>query len=371
MSALKILHIFPTFALGGQQRRLIDVMNGLGEEAFHTIISLSQDIAAGDIAPSAHCLIKTVATPKSGFISVRAVQKLRQEIEDVQPDILCTYNWGTIEAVLANALGRRAAHLHFEDGFGPDERVDQQNKKRVFARMGLLRGAHVIVPSKALQEVALNQWRLPKHKVRYIPNGIDLQKFQFHDRPYQQRCVTVASLGAIREEKNLSLLLDAYFAAELVSGRLMIHGDGPARAGLEKQAARSADLGRVFFSGATDTPEKAYRSMDIFAMSSATEQMPLSLMEAMAAGLPVAATNVGDIQNMVSDENKTFITPPGDKNALAHVLRSFSDSEDLRERLGRANAQKARQAFGLEVMVERYRSLFHEAAFDALKGSAA
>ncbi len=360
MSALNILHIFPTFGLGGQQRRLIDVMNGLGEEASHTIISLSDDLAAATIAPDEHCAIKAVATTKSSFISLRAVQRLRQEISSVQPDILCTYNWGAIEAVVANSAGQRISHIHFEDGFGPDENADRQNIKRVVARMGLLRNAFVIVPSKSLENIALTQWRLSKNKVRYIPNGIDLKRFNFSDRPYAQRCVTIGSLGAIREEKNLPLLIDAFSRAELPAGRLMIYGDGPQKPSLEKMLVVSQIRDRLFLEGKTDTPEKAYRAMDVFAMSSSTEQMPLSLMEAMAAGLPVAATDVGDIRDMVSDENKYFITPSGDESALAKVLRALADDQDLRSRLGRANLQKAQHSFGLDTMVGRYRSLFKE-----------
>jgi glycosyltransferase involved in cell wall biosynthesis len=93
--------------------------------------------------------------------------------------------------------------------------------------------------------------------------------------------------------------------------------------------------------------------MDIFALSSDTEQMPLSLLEAMAAGLPVVATAVGDVAQMVSGANGPYIVPATDDAFMAALTRLIEDRSAQRE-IGRANAKKARENFDEGVMAARY-----------------
>jgi glycosyltransferase involved in cell wall biosynthesis len=114
--------------------------------------------------------------------------------------------------------------------------------------------------------------------------------------------------------------------------------------------------------GETREPEHAYAQMDVFALSSDTEQAPLSLMEAMAAGLPVVATDVGDVKEMVSDPNRAFVVPPKDEAAFSRALSRLLSDATLRRELGAANAAKARAEFGAERMAEHYRRLLTETA---------
>jgi glycosyltransferase involved in cell wall biosynthesis len=100
------------------------------------------------------------------------------------------------------------------------------------------------------------------------------------------------------------------------------------------------------------------RALDVFAMSSDTEQMPLGLLEAMACGLPVAATAVGDIPQMVAQENASFLVPRGAIDALASALRQLIDNPSLRAQIGTANLAKASAEYDQVLMFERYRQLF-------------
>src|SRR6185437_14374501 len=119
----------------------------------------------------------------------------------------------------------------------------------------------------------------------------------------------IGTVAALRPEKNLSRLLRAFrLVRERMPCRLLIAGDGEERASLEKQAEFLGLREQVLFTGHVQETERIYAALDLFALSSDTEQMPTTVVEAMASGLPVAAVDVGDISQMVAAENRPFVT---------------------------------------------------------------
>ena len=141
----------------------------------------------------------------------------------------------------------------------------------------------------------------------------------------------------------------------------MIAGDGPERPGLERLAGELVLTGQVRFTGHLDDPASVYRGLDVFALSSDTEQMPLSVIEAMASGLPVAATDVGDVGAMLTAENQPFVAAP-DEVALAEAIMALARDGSLRARVGAANLAKAEAEFGQAAMVAAWGALFDGAA---------
>ncbi|MEO1292936.1 MAG: glycosyltransferase, partial [Pseudomonadota bacterium] len=137
-------------------------------------------------------------------------------------------------------------------------------------------------------------------------------------------------------------------------------GDGPERAALEELANELEIKDRVDFVGAQGNVAPYLARMDAYALTSDTEQMPISLVEAMAARLPVVATNVGDVAEMLAPENRAFVVDLGDDSALAAAAELLLSSSAARASLGEANAVKARAEYTLERMVTRYDNLFRE-----------
>ena len=111
-------------------------------------------------------------------------------------------------------------------------------------------------------------------------------------------------------------------------------------------------------------PHRWIGRFDIFALSSDSEQFPISLVEAMAAGLPAVATAVGDVVAMVSDDNRPLIVAPEDEAGFAAALDSLAARPDLRKAIGRANAAKARSEYDERAMIDRYARLYGEAIGD-------
>lgn len=355
--AISILHVFPSFAIGGQQRRLATLAAGLGGRFSHQIISLDGEAGAATLFETPP-VVEPLILEKSGFVSLSNLGRLRTAIAASRPDLLCTYNFGAIEAAIANRIGPRLPHVHHEDGFGHDEAAAQKGR-RILARRLALGGATVVTPSQTLEKIATEIWKL-KRVVR-IPVGVDLDPFhQIVRRP--GRPVVVGALGALRAEKNIARLIGAFAtASEGMDARLVIVGDGPERASLEALAARSGADARISFAGATTNAAAALAGFDIFALSSDTEQMPTSLIEAMAAGLPVIATDVGDVAAMVPAEARDFVIAAGNEAAFVAQLRSLIENADLRARQAAAN-RAASSAFGRDAMIDAFRILYESIA---------
>jgi glycosyltransferase involved in cell wall biosynthesis len=342
------LHIFPTFAAGGAQARFVTLANAFGRDFSHQIIALDGDTSYADRFESdVDVQFLKVVLPKR--TSWGKICGIREVLKQQNPDLLITSNWGTIDWALGN--WSRSKHIHMEDGFGSAEQ-DRQIYRRVLTRRIALRKAQLMLPSRVLWTLAHKTWRLPRGHLNYIPNGIDHQRF----RPAvvsSEQVPIIGCVAALRPEKNIVRLLRALACLkETHKFRLVIAGEGPERDGLEG-VARSLAL-NVEFLGNVPDPAPLYRRFTIFSLASDTEQMPLSVLEAMSSALPIAATRVGDIHSMVAEENQEFLTSR-DEVALARSIGGLLDDPARARQIGCANRKRVDVEYGQEMMVQRWR----------------
>jgi len=364
---VRLLHVFPSFELGGAQVRTIDLMASLGIGFIHQVAALDgRAAAAALVAPGVS--FSLTAEPERASMPLSCAL-FRRVLLRLKPDLLLTYNWGAIEAAIGASLGTGIPFLHAEDGFGSDE-AESLKARRVWTRRVVLRrAAGVVVPSRTLERIALEQYRLPRDKVVYIPNGVDTDRFapQHHARAkaafgIDPAAPVIGTVGHLRPEKNLGLLLEAFARLESPDARLLVVGGGPCLAELQVTAGRFRCAQRVVFAGMLNDPAPAYAAMDIFALSSSTEQMPVALLEAMASGLPAVCTDVGDCGAMLDQRTPRFLVPAGDARALKSALDTILSDEPLRRAAGRANRRRCAAEYSKNEMIERYRRLYLKAA---------
>ncbi len=360
-----LVHVFPTFGLGGVPIRISTILNRLGRRYRHTIVATDGCFdSRSRLDPSLEVVFETMATSRYGLPST--LRQIRQRLRMWQPDLLLTYNWGAVEWAFANNFLPICRHIHFESGFGPEEADRQMRRRVLFRRLALARSECLVVPSQTLVEIATTIWRIPRQKVHYIPNGVDYAKFSGPPAPdalpdlnRRPEDLVVGTVAPLRAEKNLGRLIRAFSGIrDHLSMRLVIVGDGPERAGLEELARELGDLDRILFAGHIEDVEEVLGHFDIFALSSDTEQMPNSLLQAMAAGLPVVATDVGDVAHNLSPENRRFVVAKDDEVAFGAALLALLSDGNLRKYLGHRNRMHVQSNYGLDRMVKAYDQIF-------------
>jgi len=353
-----LLHVFSTFRVGGPQVRFCSLANNFLSRYRHVIFAMDGRYDCRErLRPGLDVAFADVLAKKPDTLGNR--RRFRNYLKAHRPDLLVSYNWGSLEWAMAN-WPRLVPHVHVEDGFGPEE-ADRQLLRRVWTRRLLLSNSVVVVPSRTLERIALHVWRLAPGRVRYIPNGVDWQRFAaagIAPFDWPGSGPVIGTVAALRPEKNLRRLLSAFkLVTERMRCRLLIGGDGEERANLEGHASELGIREHVMFVGHVDEPERIYAALDVFALSSDTEQMPTTVVEAMSAGLPVAAVDVGDVSQMVSAENRPFIAERNEAS-LADAIYRLLINPDLRVRVGAANQKVAQSQFDEQTMAAAYAELF-------------
>ncbi len=351
-----LLHVFPSFAAGGAQMRFVTLAGHFGQDFRHAVIAMDGDLSCRTrLSPELLVCFPPFVPGAVGLVS--RLSRARAALRRLRPDVLITSNWGAIEWAIAN-LVPIARHIHTEDGFGVEER-GRQLQRRVVTRRLVLRRSVVVVPSCTLQGIARDIWRIPAARLCHIPNGIDLSRFRPASPPRRGDLQVIGCVAALRREKNLARLLHAVHGlTDRHRLRLIIAGDGPERLALR---ALAGELGLdVEFLGEVADPAPLYRRFDAFALASDTEQMPLSVLEAMASGLVVVTTDVGDIGTMVAAENRPFVSGHDD-SALTKSLAALIVAPERRHEIGAANRRRAELEFDQQFMFRRYRALLDRA----------
>ncbi|MDF1798827.1 MAG: glycosyltransferase [Planctomycetota bacterium] len=380
------LHVFPSFVPAGSQTRTAAIINGLGPRWRHSVLSMDGKDSARTLVDADIRLDLVPAPKKAGlFTTLKSLQALLREHE---PDLICTYNWGSIETILAVRSLAGFPLIHHEDGFGPDEK-DGFKRRRTWARRYLLkRVPAVVVPSHNLGRIAKDLWRVPEGRLHVVPNGVDLARFARASAgqapgdlraelgiPHQ--AFVVGSVGHLRAEKNYPRLVHALATARELAPeqdqRLLLVGDGDERPALEALASELGLASHVHFAGHRADCAPAYRAMDLFCLSSDTEQMPISLVEAMASSLPAVSTEVGDVRLMMPKEAAGNVVPlasePGtdqpDSAALGLARRFVALASDPTERarLGELGRTKAHAEYAFDQMLRFYEGLYEGLVF--------
>ncbi|UZW53641.1 glycosyltransferase family 4 protein [Sphingobium sp. JS3065] len=362
----RLLHVHGSFSLGGKEARAVRLMNLWGDRVRHSIVSAAPHLmSARDAIDPATPADFPDPPPLTGKPSLKRFKAIAQFLSGY--DLILSYNWGAMDAVMAHRIHAKSLDLppliHHEDGFNADEATGLKPQRNLYRRLALQRAHALVVPSIRLDAVARQVWRQPAARVHLIRNGIDTARYAqppapdaiaaLHRTPSK---LVVGTLAGLRAVKNIPRLVRAV-APHRDRLQLAVVGEGPERDAILVEAnAHGVD---ICMAGFLSEPWRFIGLFDIFALSSDSEQFPVSLIEAMAAGLPIAAMDVGDVAHMVAPENGPFVV--SDEAGLAAAIGVLARDPALRQRLGEANRHRAQRDFTESAMVDAYATLYGEA----------
>jgi glycosyltransferase involved in cell wall biosynthesis len=231
---------------------------------------------------------------------------------------------------------------------------------------GLLHAFDEVVAVSASMAPQLRSFGIP-HKI--VDNGIDLKPFSnpqstlIQERGWQGRPI-IGAIGRLAEQKGLPYLLRA--APEILrenpAALFIFAGDGPDQEALQAEANNLGIQESVHFLGVQENIPGLLSSIDVLAMPSLSEGMPMALLEAMAAGRAVVATRVGAIPKVIDHGVNGWLIDSGDVNGLATGINEILRSGDFRARLGRAARRTIESRFSAEIMAKNYLDIYREAA---------
>ena len=290
----------------------------------------------------------------SSRFSVAGLRTLRRKAADA--DVVVAHGSSTLLACGAALLGTGVPFIYLS--IGDPRHWAGKWHRRLRAGALIRRAAAVVAISLSARDVLVRHYGLNRSRVHVIPNGRSAATFAPADHDRQDAARTelglpdtvdlVVSVGALSPEKRVDVAIEA--VAKIPDVVLAVAGSGPERSELEALARRSAP-GRVYFLGATDGVETVLAAADVLVLSSASEGVPGVLIEAGLSGLPVVATDVGFVKDVVRPGDTGLLVPPGRPDLLAVALR---EALARRGELGRAGRDHCLAEFEMSTITDKW-----------------
>ncbi|MDY0166857.1 MAG: glycosyltransferase [Thermoguttaceae bacterium] len=358
-SQLHVLHVTPGLLLGGMELTMARVIAGLsGRGIRHTVAALREEPQMAERLPPDVPVHMMHSPPNELRLPLRLARLIRQ----VRPDVIHARNWGAWPDTVAASLlvrPRVPVVLSFH-GLGRAGFMPWRRRAASFLLARMVRA--LVTVSEESKRLMVARWGWPAAKTRVIPNGVDTERFTPAERPVREGPLVVGTVGNLRPVKNQAMLVSACgrLAAAGRDVELRIAGEGPERDALVEQARAEGMADRLHLPGRIDDVPEFLRQLDVFALTSDSEQHPNALSEAMACGLPCVATDVGCVDELLDGGRCGRIVAPRDTAALAAALGELAADLTLRQTLGSLAREHACRHYSLEVMLGAYEKLYWE-----------
>lgn len=371
----KIVHIIYRLDVGGLETVLVALINRLPPDEYsHLIICLTTYTAFKDRLCNDN--VRLIALNKKPGKDVRIFFRILAILVKEQSNIVHTYNIATLEYQVAAFLARARLRIHAEHGRDFSD-LKGENRKHNLLRKIMNPFVHFWVPvSRDLSQWLEGKVRIPLRKIALIYNGVDVSTFtpsparlrawQAHVSQLPNstlRIVTVGRLDPVKDQATLLHALRIVGTSTSVHNtpvHLWIIGDGPERERLQ-QVIDQENLGdQAVLLGEKNNISELLSSADVFVLTSLAEGIPMTVLEAAAAGLPVIATDVGGLSDIVQEGESGFLVPPGSPQSIAAAIRRYLEAPPLLLRHGEVGRQYIIERFSLDKMTQNYVHLYDQ-----------
>ncbi|HTN83937.1 MAG TPA: glycosyltransferase [Sorangium sp.] len=360
---LAIVHVLSSFQTGGAEQVVVDLAASQ-RAAGHDVLAVA--IAEDPDGPRAEQLrrrgVEVHLVPKGPGFDRTLTARLAALFAARGVGLVHSHNHLSLIYAAPAGWLHRVPVIHTKHGVSQD----MQGRRWLRSAASAFVDAHVAV-SQPTAAVVLGRREVDPPKLHVVANGIDLSRFAPDpaararvraELAIPQDAWVVGSVGRLSPVKNHALLVRAAAMSLPRSGRLLLVGDGPERGRLVALARELGLSERVVFAGERHDIPALLAALDVFALPSLSEGLPLALLEAMAAALPAVATDVGGVATALVDGETGFLVPSGKVAALAARLSDLRADPGRAAQMGRRGRAIALRRYSAARMAERYMDLY-------------
>ncbi|MBS0266752.1 MAG: glycosyltransferase [Planctomycetes bacterium] len=369
---LKVVHLVISLDCGGMERIVLDLIReGKKRGQIVSVIcmerpgTLSADAEA--LGGHIYCLQKRPGLQLSTFKRYEAL------LRELQPDLVHSHSIGCLFycGPAARSLGIPVVHTEHINNIGHPMAGRFQRWRKTWLWSWAARFCQRFVCVSADIAAVLEQQRIvPKAKLRVLLNGIDTGRIASAESSAELReslqipagARVVGTVGRLNPIKSQHLLVRAFakLKPQFPDTHLLLVGDGPARAQIESLVSELQLADSVHLAGYQSEPQNYLKLMNVFALPSSLEGLPLVILEAWAAGLPVVATAVGGVPDLIRHGDNGYLIPRGDELALQESLTNLLKDSSLAESMGQRARQEAVSQYDLSRMAGDYATQYRE-----------
>ncbi|VAX34860.1 hypothetical protein MNBD_UNCLBAC01-1102 [hydrothermal vent metagenome] len=359
---MKILQVVLSLKCGGLEKLVIHLSEKLKERGHYVeIVCLGQKGELGEEAERKGIFVTSLN--KNDGVDLKLLWRLKKIIKEKEIDLLHTHNmspliYGSLVArwvgiKMVNTRHGRASHKTYRFIWNLTSRV-------------------VAISDDARTELLQHNF-IEENKVKVIYNAINLSDFEFikniqfktqvwHDFGLQSDSLLIGIVARLSIEKDHKTLIKAFqrIAESSMDVKLLIIGDGQLKENLKSLVKKLNIENKVKFLGFRKDIPELINILDLFVLSSTMEGVSLTLLEAMAAGKPVIATNVGGNPEVVVDGDTGLLVPSGDPKKMAEAIIKILSDKELAAQMGNAGRKRVEKFFSLEKMVDKYEKIYQE-----------
>jgi sugar transferase (PEP-CTERM/EpsH1 system associated) len=378
-----IAHVIYRFDVGGLENGVVNLINHMSNSQYrHAVIAIDGIEAsfAARVQRSDTEFIALNKPPGHGFWLYPRLWRLMRRL---RPAVVHTRNLAALEAQVPAFAAGVPVRVHGEHGRDVEDIQGTSIRHQRIRRLYRPFVHHYVALSRDLQDYLTLRVGVPSEKIEQIYNGVDTSRFVPRPplRPGIAGCPfgdedhwLIGTVGRMQTVKDQPMLARAFVRALQVQPRLrsrlrlVIVGDGPTRQMVESILDEAGMSGFAWLPGERNDIPAVLRGLDCFALPSLAEGISNTVLEAMASGLPVVATDVGGNADLVRHGHTGLIVPAGGPEAMASALLTLCNQPSLAQTMGQAGRNDVLARFSLQSMVNAYQSLYDRLR---LAGSAA
>lgn len=355
---MKVIQVIPRFSIGGAET-MCESLSVFLKKAGCEVIVVSLYRYQSCITERLESeQVKVIYLDKKSGPDSSVILRLVKLFRSEKPDVVHTHLYAQRYAVPAAMLAGTKRIVHTVHNVAEKEAIKMAQKLGYF----FYHYCHVtpVALSEEIQTSVCRLYRLPPQRVPVAVNGVDLRHCMVKNSYDSGEKLKFLHIGRFSEQKNHAMLLEAFgmLHADYPETELTLIGEGPLVQEIH-QKAEALGLGEcVHFAGVKDNVFPELHRADVFVLPSLYEGVPITLIEAMGTGLPIVATAVGGVPDMLTDGENALLTAV-DAASVAKAMKQMTDVE-LRERLGKCARVRAVKQFSAEHMTEAYCAIYKQ-----------